>query len=91
MLIKYRNYFREFDLNTFDSFPTAVWTVIITMTTVGYGDIYAVSPLGRMVSIFNALWGTFLVSLLIVMIAQLFDLHDREKKSISEISNSESA
>jgi voltage-gated potassium channel len=60
----------------FDSYFTSIWCVIITMTTVGYGDTYAVSPFGRSVSVFNALWGTFIISLITATIKFAFDLND---------------
>lgn len=60
----------------FDSYITAIWCVIITMTTVGYGDVYAVSPFGRMISIINALWGAFVISLLVSSIGRVFDLSE---------------
>jgi hypothetical protein len=46
------------------------------MTTVGYGDVYAVSPFGRMISIINALWGAFVISLLVASIGKIFELSE---------------
>lgn len=46
------------------------------MTTVGYGDVFAVSPFGRIISIINALWGAFVISMLVASIGQVFDLND---------------
>lgn len=40
----------------FNEFMTSIWCVVITMTTVGYGDVFAVTTMGRIVSIINALW-----------------------------------
>lgn len=61
------------------------------MTTVGYGDVYAVSPFGRIISIINALWGAFIISLLVASIGKIFELSDNQKKAIVEITNSKKA
>ena len=75
----------------FDDYFTSIWCVIITMTTVGYGDVFAVSPFGRVISIINALWGAFIISLLVGSIQGIFNLSDNQKKAIAEISNSNQA
>ena len=68
-----------------------MWCVVITMTTVGYGDVYAVSPFGRAISIINALWGAFVISMLVASIGQVFDLNDNQKKAIVQITNRKKA
>ena len=70
---------------------TAIWCVVITMTTVGYGDIFAISPFGRIISIINALWGAFIISMLVASIGKIFELSDNQKKAITEITNSKKA
>lgn len=57
------------------------------MTTVGYGDVYAVSPFGRIISIINALWGAFVISLLVSSIGRIFELSEGQKKAIAQITN----
>jgi len=57
------------------------------MTTVGYGDVFAVSPFGRTISIINALWGAFVISMLVSSIGQVFDLNERQKRAIAQITN----
>ncbi len=42
-------------------FITAIYWVIVTMTTVGYGDIYFNSPIGRLFSIVVALSGVMMI------------------------------
>jgi hypothetical protein len=47
------------------------------MMTVGYGDVVAVSTAGRFISILNALWGAFIISLLVSSIGKIFLLTDK--------------
>lgn len=61
------------------------------MTTVGYGDVTAVSPFGRAISIINALWGAFIISLLVASIDRIFSLSDAQKHAVAEITNSKAA
>jgi len=42
------------------------WCMVVTMTTVGFGDFFAVTYLGRLVSIVACFYGVFLVSLMVV-------------------------
>ena len=46
-----------------------MWCVIVTMTTVGYGDFYPVTHLGRIVGVIASLWGAFIISLLMVTLS----------------------
>lgn len=75
----------------FDDYVTAMWCVIITMTTVGYGDVTAVSPFGRIISIINALWGAFVISMLVSSIGKIFDLLEKQKRAIVDITNAKQA
>jgi hypothetical protein len=58
----------------FSSFWNTIWCLIITMTTVGYGDYFPSSFLGRIVGIFACTCGIFLISMLIVTISNILEL-----------------
>jgi len=60
----------------FDSYFTSIWNVVITMTTVGYGDITSISVFGRLISMLNAIWGAFIISLLVASIGKIFELSE---------------
>ena len=60
--------------DAFDSYFNSVWVTVITLTTVGYGDLAPCTFPGRIITMMLALWGTLLVSLLVVTISSIFDL-----------------
>lgn len=47
----------------FSSIPAAMWWGIATLTTVGFGDVYPVTPLGKLVSGMIALMGIGIIAL----------------------------
>ena len=59
----------------------SIWSVIITMTTVGYGDVYPKSSVGRFIGVIVALWGLFLVSIFTVTLTNLFSFTSGEQKA----------
>lgn len=49
--------------DTFNSFFEAVYWAVISMTTIGYGDIYLTTPLGQFITVLSAIMGIFVVAL----------------------------
>jgi len=47
----------------FSSIPAAMWWAVATLTTVGYGDVYPVTPLGKALGSFIAMLGVGMVAL----------------------------
>ncbi len=49
--------------NSFETFFDAIYWAIVTLTTVGYGDIYPTSDIGRLVSMISSFMGIAIVAL----------------------------
>jgi hypothetical protein len=59
----------------------SAWNVIITMTTVGYGDMYPSSHGGRFIATLAALMGITLVALMVDMIHKSMEFSQAEEKA----------
>ena len=49
--------------NTFDNFFDAIYWATVSLTTVGYGDIYPVSTAGRIITMLSSLFGIAVIAL----------------------------
>jgi voltage-gated potassium channel len=58
--------------DVFSSIPATVWWAVVTLTTVGYGDIYPITPLGRVLAAIVAILGIGLFALPAGIIASGF-------------------
>jgi voltage-gated potassium channel len=56
----------------FSSIPTTMWWSLITLTTVGYGDVSPVTPVGKLVGAMTAIMGVCVVALLTGIVATAF-------------------
>jgi len=54
---------RDAQPNLFSSIPAAMWWGMVTLTTVGYGDLAPITPIGRVFGAFVALLGIGLFAL----------------------------
>ena len=69
-------YFLERDAqpDKFGSIPAAAWWALSTLTTVGYGDVVPVTPLGKIVGGIVMLLGVGMIALPVAIIATGFNL-----------------
>jgi len=63
----------------------SIWLVIITMTTVGYGDIYPQTHFGRFFGVISCLIGMILVSYLVVGMNSLFEFTPQENRAYGKL------
>lgn len=67
------------DGTNFDSYFNAVWFTVITLTTVGYGDVSPGTQPGKIVTIILGFWGSIFLALLVGTVMSIFNLdHDQE-------------
>ncbi len=64
----------------FGTIPDAMWWAMITLTTVGYGDVVPVTALGKVVASMTAVMGLVMLALPVGIIATAFSevIHRRE-------------
>jgi voltage-gated potassium channel len=75
----------------FSTLGDSVWFTLITMSTVGYGDVVASTPMGRFITIIMIFSGAYLTTLLIAVQASLLSLQETGKSAIVEVTEQKSA
>jgi len=66
-------------------FWNGLWCIIITMTTVGFGDFYPISILGRVIVVIACFWGTFLISMMVAALTFIVEFNSQEAISYEKI------
>ncbi|SHH66230.1 cyclic nucleotide-gated ion channel [Bradyrhizobium erythrophlei] len=62
----------EVQPDKFGTIPQAMWWAIVTLGTVGYGDVVPVTPLGKLVSVFTIVGGLTMIALPVAIISTAF-------------------
>ena len=75
--------------DTFDNFFSAIYWATVSLTTVGYGDIYPVTTIGRIVTMISSVLGIAIIALPAGIITagfmiELNDLYKQEDKNTSQ-------
>lgn len=67
-------YYAE-DRKTFTSIPHSFWWALVTMTTVGYGDMYPVTAWGYVIGSFTALSGLLMIGFSVPILVNNFMMY----------------
>jgi len=81
---------RNFDECPFLLYQNCMWNIGITMTTVGYGDIFPTSDPGRAVAFVACLVGTVLLSLLVTVIHRNSEFKEPEENVLTLVAKDDS-
>ena len=60
---------------------TSVWAAIVTMTTVGYGDMYPRTDFGRIIMVCCSIYGVITVSFMVVTLTNEMEMSPMELQS----------
>lgn len=67
----------------FEQYFTSMWGTVVTMTTVGYGDVFPKTVFGRVTGIVICVCGLFLTSLFTVTLTNYLEFKPHEDKSFN--------
>ena len=83
MVFEVENLMTADDLSYLNSpFIGSMYFVMVTLTTIGYGDFSPKSFEGRLVIMIAAVWGTIILALFVSVASTIFEMHDNETKAI---------
>lgn len=68
------------------SLTNSIWCMVLTMTTVGYGDFYPRTVMGRIVVFISSVSGMSIVSMMVVTITNSLQLSTLEERALTVLS-----
>eukprot|EP01064_Diplonema_japonicum_P019040 TRINITY_DN27746_c0_g1_i1.p1 TRINITY_DN27746_c0_g1~~TRINITY_DN27746_c0_g1_i1.p1 ORF type:complete len:728 (+),score=45.13 TRINITY_DN27746_c0_g1_i1:54-2237(+) len=72
-------------LVSFQSIPDAMWWAVVTLTTVGYGDVVPKKPLGKAVASVSMIGGIFLMAYPVTILSNTFtQVYDEWKSDLEK-------
>ncbi len=78
------NSVNTFDMNWNDIW-NGFWCVVITMTTVGFGDYYPRNILGKTIIVISCFLGTFLISMMVAALTYIIEFNNQEAVAYDKI------
>jgi len=72
-----------FEQSPFESIPQSAWWSLVTMTTLGYGDMFPVSVLGKFLGMVTVMTGILVIALPITVVGSNFNsVYSREGEAL---------
>jgi voltage-gated potassium channel len=75
----------------FSEIGDSIWFTFITMSSVGYGNMMPSTPVGRFLSMSAAIFGAFILGLLVTIIGVAFALKDNEIEAVKSVTEQKRA
>lgn len=83
----------NYEESPWQSIPSSFWWAIVTATTVGYGDEFPITPLGKIVSTFTMLFSLIILALPVGVIGNCFstvwDDYAHERREMTHVLDKE--
>ena len=77
--------FQHEHFHQFSDYMNALWYLTITMTSVGFGDIVAVTPVGRFVTLWASVVGAFYLAIMVVLVVNWLNLEPKQALCLHKI------
>ena len=72
-------------VNDVSNYYNSLWLMMVTMTTVGYGDFFPRTTPGRAITFFACIFGVIVVSLMTLILMNFTDMNNSERRSYNII------
>jgi len=69
----------------FDPILNCIYYTVITMTSVGYGDMTPLTTFGKLIAIFDAILGGFVITLTSITLSRILNFNIQQKKAFHNL------
>ena len=81
----FRIFERPYPDSDFEPIWNGWWLIMVTMTTIGYGEIVPKTHLGRLIATAACIWGIFLISSFVVALTNKVEIEGEEKEIYNKL------
>jgi hypothetical protein len=77
--------FTDISGKNYNSIENAVWNGFITMSTIGYGELYPSTFPGRVVAVLCSMWGAYAFSIMVFTMQKALELNANQVRALTTI------